>query len=234
MSNKNLDTLITEALDNIRNDRKVAREFLNEIANQIANDSEQNKYLSPVAAKHIETLQRSNEQLVKIISLTQKNTTQNLSLTEEDKNNFESSMAAYVKGNTVRSKQVPWDSKGFSLECDEIIEFFSDDVFEKLQGVGDKNSDPIFVVGLPRSGSTLIEQILSSHSLVEGTTELQNIIALSRKIANKNNSNSKSEYPSALERMKKSEFKKMGSAYIRNTLDQRAVSYTHLTLPTKA
>ena len=140
---------------------------------------------------------------------------------EEDKNNFESSMAAYVKGNTVRSKQVPWDSKGFSLECDEIIEFFSDDVFEKLQGVGDKNSDPIFVVGLPRSGSTLIEQILSSHSLVEGTTELQNIIALSRKIANKKNSNSKSEYPSALERMKKSEFKEMGSAYIKNTLDQR-------------
>ena len=88
MSSKDLDTLIDEALSNIRNDRKVAREFLNEVANEIVKDPGQNKYLSPVAAKHIETLQRSNEQLVKIISLTQKNTTQSLSLTEEDKNNL--------------------------------------------------------------------------------------------------------------------------------------------------
>ena len=140
---------------------------------------------------------------------------------EEDKDNFESSMAAYVKGNNIKSKQVPWDSKVFSIECDELINFFNEDLIKKYEGVGDKNSDPIFVVGLPRSGSTLIEQILSSHTLVEGTTELQNIIALSRKIANKKNANSKSEYPLEIANMKKSEFKKMGSAYIKNTLDQR-------------
>ena len=69
---KDLDSLINEALDNIRNDRKVAREFLNEIANQIATDADQNKYLSPVAAKHIETMQRSNEQLVKLIGIRHK------------------------------------------------------------------------------------------------------------------------------------------------------------------
>ncbi|HHZ94204.1 MAG TPA: hypothetical protein EYN67_01310 [Flavobacteriales bacterium] len=88
MSKKNLETLMDEALDNIRNDRKMAREFLNEIATQIANDATQNKYLSPVAAKHIETLQRSNEQLVKLISLRQKDHTRGrgLSLSEEDKN----------------------------------------------------------------------------------------------------------------------------------------------------
>ena len=74
MSTKNLELLIDEALDNIRNDRKIAREFLNEIANQIAIDADQNKYLSPVAAKHIETMQRSNEQLVKLIALRQKAT----------------------------------------------------------------------------------------------------------------------------------------------------------------
>ena len=83
-----LDSLVDEALDNIRNDRKLAREFLNEIANQIATDAEQNKYLSPVAAKHIETLQRSNEQLVKIIGLRQKNQAQNFELSEDDKNNI--------------------------------------------------------------------------------------------------------------------------------------------------
>ena len=69
MSNNNLDDLLNEALENIRSDRDLAREFLNEISNVIATDAEQNKYLSPVAAKHIETMQRSNEQLVKIIGL---------------------------------------------------------------------------------------------------------------------------------------------------------------------
>jgi predicted Zn-dependent protease len=140
---------------------------------------------------------------------------------EEDNKNYENSIAAYVKGNTLKSKQVPWDSKKFSRECDELISFFTKEFFDKYVDVGDQNSDPIFVVGLPRSGSTLIEQILSSHSLVEGTTELQNIIALSRKIANKKDSRSKSEYPSALTKVKKEEFRKMGEAYIQNTLDQR-------------
>lgn len=85
MSDGKIDTLITEALDNIRNDRKIAKEFLNEIANQIANDSEQNKYLSPVAAKHIETMQRSNEQLVKIINLKQKSTVGTIDLNQKEK-----------------------------------------------------------------------------------------------------------------------------------------------------
>tara|TARA_R100000900_G_scaffold139581_1_gene119298 strand:+ start:96 stop:389 length:294 start_codon:yes stop_codon:yes gene_type:complete len=82
---KDLDNLISEALDNVRNDRKVAREFLNEIANQIAIDSEQNKYLSPVAAKHIETMQRSNEQLVKIIGIKQKSTIGSVELNQTEK-----------------------------------------------------------------------------------------------------------------------------------------------------
>ena len=88
MSKEDLESLIEEALDNIRNDRKAAREFLNEIANQIANDAEQNKYLSPVAAKHIETLQRSNEQLVKLIGLRQKGHSQSTTLSDEDKNSL--------------------------------------------------------------------------------------------------------------------------------------------------
>jgi|TARA_R110002073_G_C9216412_1_gene559472 hypothetical protein len=88
MSNKNLETLIGEALTNIRDDRKAAKEFLNEIANQIANDPEQNKYLSPVAAKHVETMQRSNEQLVKIIGLRQKAQGSREGLSESDKTNL--------------------------------------------------------------------------------------------------------------------------------------------------
>ena len=81
-----LDTLIGEALSNIRDDRKLAREFLNEIANQIAADADNNRGLSPVAAKHIETMQRSNEQLVKIIGLKSKKKDQNFDHSESDKN----------------------------------------------------------------------------------------------------------------------------------------------------
>ena len=75
MNQKDLESLIDEALDNIRDDRRVAREFLNEIA-------------SPVAAKHIETMQRSNEQLVKLIGIKHKGKTQEVELSEADKDNL--------------------------------------------------------------------------------------------------------------------------------------------------
>tara|TARA_R110000787_G_scaffold164538_1_gene277629 strand:+ start:191 stop:493 length:303 start_codon:yes stop_codon:yes gene_type:complete len=85
MKNQDLDTLVDEALTNIRGDRKLAREFLNELANEIASDPSNNRSLSPVAAKHVETMQRSNEQLVKLIAIKQKQGTKETSLTEEDK-----------------------------------------------------------------------------------------------------------------------------------------------------
>ena len=88
MKKDELNNLFSEALDNIRNDRKLAREFLNEIANEISSDAEQNKYLSPVAAKHIETMQRSNEQLVKIIGLRQKTAEESFALSDDDKTNL--------------------------------------------------------------------------------------------------------------------------------------------------
>ncbi len=89
MNNKNnLESLVDEALENIRNDRKAAREFLNEIANMIANNTEENRHLSPVAAKHIETLQRSNEQLVKLIGLKQKNKAESVELSESEKDSL--------------------------------------------------------------------------------------------------------------------------------------------------
>ncbi len=67
---------------------RIQREFLNEIANQIASDSENNRSLSPVAAKHIETMQRSNEQLVKLINIKQKNAEASFELSQDDKDNL--------------------------------------------------------------------------------------------------------------------------------------------------
>jgi|TARA_R110001583_G_scaffold7472_15_gene36992 hypothetical protein len=88
MSKKDVESLMDEALDNIRNDRTLARDFLNEIANQIANDGEKNRGLSPVAAQHVQSLQRSNEQLVKIISLRLKGQQDSAILSEEDKDSL--------------------------------------------------------------------------------------------------------------------------------------------------
>ena len=79
------DDLMDEAIENIRTDRELAREFLNELANQIAQNAENNRALSPVAAKHIETMQRSNEQLVKVLNLKQKEKSKEFGLSEDDK-----------------------------------------------------------------------------------------------------------------------------------------------------
>ena len=83
--NDEFDDLMDEAIENIRKDRKVAQQFLNELANQIAQNAENNRALSPVAAKHIETMQRSNEQLVKVLALKQKERTKEVGLSDEDK-----------------------------------------------------------------------------------------------------------------------------------------------------
>jgi len=82
---KDLETLIDEALQNIRDDRQLARELLNDTANLIATSPDDSRYLGPVAAKHVETLQRSNEQLVKLISITQKEENSVNSLSDKDK-----------------------------------------------------------------------------------------------------------------------------------------------------
>ena len=82
---KSIETLIEEALKNIRDDREIARELLNDTANILATSPSETKSLGPIAAKHVETLQRSNEQLVKLISIRQKEQNQSLALSDDDK-----------------------------------------------------------------------------------------------------------------------------------------------------
>ena len=82
---KDLDTLFTEALQNIRDDRQIARELLNDTTNLIAIKPDDSKYLGPIAAKHVETLQRSNEQLVKLISIKHKEVSKSNTLSDQDK-----------------------------------------------------------------------------------------------------------------------------------------------------
>ena len=86
----------------------------------------------------------------------------------------------YAKANALRLKSQPYRPGEISNTVDRCIEAFTVEVFAERSG-GCEARDPIFIVGMPRAGSTLIEQILSSHSLVEGTSELPDIPVLARK-----------------------------------------------------
>lgn len=139
----------------------------------------------------------------------------------EDAGEHKQAMAAYVKGNQVRGRQVPWDIAGFERDTQQITAFFDEAFFAQRKGWGDTDSAPIFVVGLPRAGSTLIEQILSSHSQVEGTAELADIIAIARDLSGKRRRQDQSHYPAALADISREEAAALGSRYLEGTRVQR-------------
>ena len=90
----------------------------------------------------------------------------------EDKGDYEAAWHYYDTGNQRQRKRVSHDPVAMEVRHEEIIEVFSREFLESRAGAGFDAPDPILIVGLPRSGSTLIEQILASHSQVEGTAEL--------------------------------------------------------------
>jgi tetratricopeptide (TPR) repeat protein len=97
---------------------------------------------------------------------------------EEDAGDVEASFAHYVAGNRGRRALLDYDPEKFTAFVRRNETLYTRDFFEARAGWGYPARDPIFVVSLPRSGSTLIEQILASHSQVEGTAELQDIGAM--------------------------------------------------------
>jgi tetratricopeptide (TPR) repeat protein len=96
----------------------------------------------------------------------------------EDKGDAALSFSNYVEGNRLRAEQLDYDSKDTSIQVDQAIATFTEGFFEGRNGCGDQSPDPIFILGMPRAGSTLIEQILASHSAIEGTMELPDIPAM--------------------------------------------------------
>jgi tetratricopeptide (TPR) repeat protein len=100
----------------------------------------------------------------------------------EDAGRFEDSFAQYAAGAAIQKGRLGYDAAETSRQARRAAQVFDAALFEARAGGGDPSPDPIFVVGLPRSGSTLIEQILSSHPDVEGTMELPEIAAIARVI----------------------------------------------------
>lgn len=90
----------------------------------------------------------------------------------EQRRDFHNSFRHYDAGNALRRKGLTADSMRITGVIDQAVATFVPELFERHKGAGCATSDPIFVIGLHRSGSTLIEQILASHPLIEGTAEL--------------------------------------------------------------
>ena len=132
----------------------------------------------------------------------------------ESRKDYAASFNNYQKGNWNQRKKIDYNSENQKLSTDEQIDFFTTNRDLLNKHVGHSASDPIFILGLPRAGSTLIEQILSSHSQIEGTQELPNILTTSKKIRMQNETVG---YPQNILNLSNNEFIKLGKDYIEDT-----------------
>ncbi|NKB36463.1 MAG: tetratricopeptide repeat protein [Gammaproteobacteria bacterium] len=130
----------------------------------------------------------------------------------EDHGDYDSAWKHYDEGNRIRRESEKYDPVYTESIHEAVINVFNKGLFEKNSTAGVKDESAIFILGLPRSGSTLQEQILASHSLVEGTSELPYLsrvaISLNRNRADGVN------YPEAVRELSDSHFMKLGNDYL--------------------
>ena len=131
----------------------------------------------------------------------------------EVKKDFDRSFRNYYEGNKVKKGLIKYSSDDTSDNTKRILDFFSKENINNLSKSSTNNPDPIFVLGMPRSGSTLVDQIISSHSKVDGTQELPNII----KIAAELNNDKQNSYPEVLKELDDLKISKLGKDYISET-----------------
>ncbi len=142
----------------------------------------------------------------------------------EDSGDYAESFRHYAEGNRLRKEVVPYDSGTISETVRRSSALFSAEFFAARRGAGCAAPDPIFVVGLPRSGSTLVEQILSSHSAIEGTMELPDLIGIVKELSGRNRRSEVSKYPEVLESLEPAALRELGERYLRQTRIQRKTS----------
>ena len=130
----------------------------------------------------------------------------------EDRGDAEGAFRRYVAGNALRRRSLPYDASRTTRIVDSMITIVTPELFANADAVGDPAPDPIFIVGMPRAGSTLVEQILSSHSQVEGTTELPDLPTLAHRVT---------DYPAGLAALSPDERRGMGATYLARAKVQR-------------
>jgi tetratricopeptide (TPR) repeat protein len=129
----------------------------------------------------------------------------------------ESSFGAYAEGNRLRSRSAKHDASAVTRHVDKSIGLFDREYLAKTVLGGEPSPDPIFVLGLPRAGSTLVEQILSSHPMIEATGELSDIPSLANMLAGgKSAGFEDSPYLDELSKLPQGELQRLGRAYLWN------------------
>ncbi|TRD11966.1 tetratricopeptide repeat protein [Erythrobacter insulae] len=134
---------------------------------------------------------------------------------QEDAGDYKASFAAYNEGNALKRAQTRYSADSMTEELGRQREFAAAEMFEKHHGHGHSAPDPIFILGLPRAGSTLLEQILASHSQIDGTLELPNILALAHRLRGRKAGYSR--YPEILGDLTGEQLAKFGEEFISAT-----------------
>ncbi|RBP50665.1 tetratricopeptide repeat-containing sulfotransferase family protein [Arenicella xantha] len=137
----------------------------------------------------------------------------------EDQAQYHDSFAHYQAGNDLKKAQSRYLASKMKEEFDLQRKHCNAEFVSRISGAGDPSPAPIFIVGLPRAGSTLLEQILSSHSQVDGTLELPNIPALAHRLRRgpREQITASNQYPEVLHRLTKQELAEYGATYLRDT-----------------
>ena len=135
----------------------------------------------------------------------------------EDKKDYEKAFKAYQQGNDLQHKQSGFDIRKIEQQVTSQMKYCTRELFESRGHLGLNAPDPIFVVGLPRAGSTLIEQILASHSQVDGTMELHNILGLASRLRGRSQSSEENQYPKNLNEINSDFFERFGQQFISET-----------------
>jgi tetratricopeptide (TPR) repeat protein len=139
----------------------------------------------------------------------------------EDAGDYAGSFSHYAEGNRLRCVNVRYDASEVTSHVRRSKALLTPEFFADRSGCGSPAPDPIFIVGLPRSGSTLLEQILSSHSSVEGTMELPDVISIVRDLTERGTQAGGQKYPEILAGLERGEFRALGERYLASTRIQR-------------
>jgi tetratricopeptide (TPR) repeat protein len=133
----------------------------------------------------------------------------------EDRKEAAASFHHYDEGNRLRAAELESHERNVTRHVEAAKALFTPEFFAQRAGQGCDAADPVFIIGLPRAGSTLLEQILSSHSLVEGTMELPDIPHIAGQLG------SIDHWPEKLANASPDDLKRMGETFLERTRIQR-------------
>jgi tetratricopeptide (TPR) repeat protein len=135
----------------------------------------------------------------------------------EDEESYAESFAHYAKGNALRKNLHPYNADENTRYVRGCKRQYTADFFAPRKSQGAQAADPIFIVGLPRAGSTLLEQILASHSLVEGTMELPEIPQIARELAGRDERDTGAPFFDAVAALDGEKLRALGERYLAGT-----------------